>query len=292
MRFRYSITLSSFRNVDEQLEKVLETLAHQGYDAVEMFGETHTLDLKALNQTFHSFNVPVCGITGMWGSVNEAGRKRKLLSLNSDTLAYSEDYVKRCIKMCDLLGGYETNLCLFADDEFVAFDKNHGEVRADQKERLIQKRAIPTLSKLSRFAKDYSIQLLLEPLNRYNTPYCTTAKDAVSIAKELNQDNFGVLLDTFHMNIEEDSIEQAIVKSRGLLRHMHFSDNNRKMPGGGHINFQLLINTLSHIGYDKYISFEPNLSGNAYETATKSGLEFVKAIENTISDDKIIGSKR
>ena len=53
-----------------------------------------------------------------------------------------------------------------------AFDRNHGMVPEDQKECMIQRRAIPTLSKLSKFAKDYGIQLLLEPLNRYSTPYC------------------------------------------------------------------------------------------------------------------------
>jgi sugar phosphate isomerase/epimerase len=281
MRFKYSITLSSFRNVEERLERVLETLVHQDYDAVEMFGEPDRVDLKVLSQIFHSFKIPVCGITGMWGSVNEAGLKRRLLSIKSDTVAYSENYVKTCIKMCDFLGGYETNLCLFADDEFIAFDRNHGEVRADQKERLL-KRAKPTLSKLSRFAKDYGIQLLLEPLNRYNTPYCTTAKDAVLIANELNQDNFGVLLDTFHMNIEEDSIEQAIVKSRGLVRHMHFSDNNRRMPGSGHIDFRSIVKSLIRINYDQYVSFEPNLPDKNYERITRSGLDLITGIEKNI----------
>jgi len=117
---------------------------------------------------------------------------------------------------------------------------------------------------------------------RVDLDYCTTAKDAISIAKELNQDNFGVLLDTFHMNIEEDSIEQAIVKSRGLLRHIHFADNNRKMPGSGHLNFQLVVKSLGRIDYDKYISFEPNLPSKGYATATKIGLEFAETIERNI----------
>lgn len=278
MRFKYSITLSSFRNIEEPLEKILETLGHQGYDAVEMFGEPYEVDLKRLNEIFHSFNIPVCGITGMWGSVSEEGWKRKLLSLNTNIVAYSVEYVKRCIKMCHLLGGYEINLCLFADDKFVQFDRNHGVVPGDQKERIMQKTAIPTLSKLSRFAKDYGIQLLLEPLNRYSTPFCTTATEAISIANQLNQDNFGVLLDTFHMNIEEDSIEQAIMKSRGLLRHMHFADNNRKMPGYAHINFQEVVKGLKNVDYNHYISFEPNLTDKDYTVATKKGLEFIRSM--------------
>lgn len=183
--------------------------------------------------------------------------------------------------MCHSLGGFEVNLCLFADDEFLAFDRNHTVVPQDQKERLIQNIAVPTLSKLTKYASDYGIQLLLEPLNRYSTPYCTTTKEAIYIADQINQDNFGLLLDTFHMNIEEDSIEDAIMESGGLLRHTRFDDNNRKMPRSSHINFQSIIKSLNTIGYNKYISFEPILTNKEYETATKSGLELVKAIEKT-----------
>ena len=72
--------------------------------------------------------------------------------------------VKSCIKMCDFFGGSEVNLCLFADDEFVSFDRNHTLVSQDRKEGLIQRIAIPTLSRLTKYASDYGIQLLLEPI--------------------------------------------------------------------------------------------------------------------------------
>ncbi|MFZ0511029.1 MAG: sugar phosphate isomerase/epimerase family protein, partial [Candidatus Nitrosopolaris sp.] len=134
-------------------------------------------------------------------------------------------------------------------------------------------------SRLTKYASDYGIQLLLEPLNRYSTPYCTTAKDAIDVANQINQDNFGVLLDTFHMNIEEDSFEDAIMESSGLLRHTHLADNNRKMPGSAHINFHSIIKSLNSIGYDKYISFEPILTNKEYKTATKTGLDFIKTID-------------
>ena len=282
MTFKYSITLSSFRNIREPLEKTLERLTRQKYDAVEMFGEPNKLDLKSVNEAFRSFGIQVCGITGIWGSISEEGWKRRILTSNKEVLAYSQEYVKSCIKMCDFLGGCEVNLCLFADDEFASFDRNHILVSQDQKERLIQRIAIPTLSRLTKYASDYGIQLLLEPLNRYSTPYRTTAKEAVSIANQINQDNFGVLLDTFHMNIEEDSIEYAIMESRRHLRHTHFADNNRKMPGSAHIDFRSIIKSLSTIKYDGYISFEPILTDDRYETAIEDGLEAIKALERTI----------
>jgi sugar phosphate isomerase/epimerase len=153
-------------------------------------------------------------------------------------------------------------------------------VAQEHKVRLIQKIAIPTLSRLAKYSSDYGIQLLLEPLNRYSIPYCTTAKDAVGIASQINQDNFGLLLDSFHINIEEDSMEAAIMESRDLLRHIHLADNNRKMPGSAHINFKSIIRSLNSIEYDKYISFEPILTKKEYEIATKTGLEFIVTMQN------------
>lgn len=280
MTFKYSITLYSLRNI-EPIEQTLERLVRHGYDAVEMFGEPGTLDVRKLQEIFHLFDIPVCGVTGMWGSVTKDGWKRKLLSSDPSFITHSEKYVKRCVEMCQSLGGDKVNICLFADDQLGAFDRNHSVISEDQKVHVIQQ-VIPILSKLAGFAADHGVKLLLEPLNRYNTPYCTTAKDAVAIANQINQDNFGVLLDTFHMNIEEDSLEHAILKSEGLLQHTHFADNNRKMPGYAHIDFKSVVKSLEHIGYNQYISFEPILTDKEYESVTKNGLDFIKAIEKNV----------
>jgi sugar phosphate isomerase/epimerase len=277
MGFKYAITLSSFRNI-EAIEETLERLVYYGYDAVEMYGEPDKLDIRAIRDRLSSFNIAVCGITGMWGtSGNDEAGKRKLISCDQSILKYSKQYVKQCIKLCDELGGKELNLCLFADDHLQAFDRNHITLPDINKTRIIKNVLLPILDDLTRFAEDYSIMLLLEPLNRYSTPYCTTAKDAIDIAKQVNHSNFGILLDTFHMNIEEDSLENAILTSANLLRHTHFADNNRKMPGYAHIDFELVLKSLSHIEYNGFISFEPIL--NTYTlTSAKNGLNFIKSL--------------
>lgn len=277
MTYKYSITLSSFRHI-ESIEKTLDRLVYQGYDAVEMYGEPDKLDIRAMRETFSCFDITVCGITGMWGSSGrDDAHKRKLISRYQSVLKHSIEYVKRCIKLCHELGGKELNLCLFADDELATFDRNHIKLPDIKKIRVIQKVLLPILCELTRFADDYDIMLLLEPLNRYSTPYCTTAKDAVYIAKQVNHTNFGILLDTFHMNIEEDSFEYAILNSANLLRHTHFADNNRKMPGYAHIDFKLVLGSLNSVKYNGYISFEPILN-NDYLTSTQQGLNFIKSI--------------
>jgi sugar phosphate isomerase/epimerase len=81
------------------------------------------------------------------------------------------------------------------------------------------------------------------------------------------------------MNIEEDLFTDAIQSSRQLLLHMHFADNNRKMPGFAHIDFPTIVKSLKEIGYVGYISFEPTIADKKYKHATKYGLNFIKRIE-------------
>jgi sugar phosphate isomerase/epimerase len=270
---KYAITLASFRKI-EPIEDTLATLAKQGYDAIEMFGEPNEVDTKKLLDSLNSYGLSVCGVTGMWGSISGDGWKRKLLSSDPMLVQGSEQYVIDCLEMCNILGGHEMNVCLFADDMH-GVDRTHRIISANEKE-LFAAKAVPIMKRLCRKAEDYGIQLVLEPLNRYSTPYCATAKDAITIAQQI--DSLGVLLDTFHMNIEEDLFKDAIQSSSKLLRHMHFADNNRKMPGFAHIDFSTIVKSLIEIGYDGYISFEPNVPDKNYEHATRYGLDFVKRI--------------
>ena len=288
MKLKYAITLSSFCHI-EPIERTLERLQGQGYDAIEMFGEPQKMGMKKLRDIFDSFNFHVCGITGMWGSINEDSWKRRILSADRSITKHTEEYVMDCIKMCQSVGGNEMNICLFADSDMATFDRNHRSLSIDKKEAVIQK-AIPLLNTLSRFAKDYGVHILVEPLNRYNTPFCSSAKDAFVVANKVNHDNFGLLLDTFHMNIEEDSLEDTILKSRKLLRHMHLADNNRKMPGYAHINFQPIMRSLFGIGYNGYASFEPNVNDKDYENLTKRGLEFIKSLEKIVSSSSSLST--
>ena len=270
---RYAITLASFRNI-EPVGDTLATLAKQGYHAMEMFGEPSEIDAKKLLDSLNSYGLSICGVTGMWGSISTDGWKRRLLSSDPKLVQASEQYVIDCLKLCNTLGGHEMNVCLFADERN-GVDRTHRIVSPNEKE-LFAAKAVPIMRLLCTKAADYGVQLVLEPLNRYSTPYCATAKDAIAIAQHV--DSLGILLDTFHMNIEEDMFRDAIQSSSTFLRHMHFADNNRKMPGFAHIDFSTVIESLNEIGYDGFISFEPNIADRNYQHATKYGLDFVKRI--------------
>lgn len=272
---KYSITLASFRNV-EPLEETLSKLARSGLDAVEMYGEPGAVKVAKIKDNLQSFRIPVCGVTGMWGNVSKDGWKRKLLSSDRALVRASKKYVRDCVRMCTELGGDVMNVCLFADDPR-KFDGTHYIPTEQEKERMAR-RAAPILSELCKFAADNDVELVLEPLNRYSTPFCATAKDALKVVRLVNSDSLGILLDTFHMNIEEDSFKTAVQSTGGLLGHAHFADNNRKMPGFGHIDFCMIVKSLRKIGYKRYVSFEPNIFGRSYGDDLKTSLKFIRSL--------------
>ncbi|MGH9974335.1 MAG: sugar phosphate isomerase/epimerase family protein [Nitrososphaeraceae archaeon] len=278
---KYSVTLSSFKEIFESLFDALPVIKQLNYDAVEFIGEDNSdKDLENFTQALASHDLKVSGVTGMWGNVNSMAGCRRLLSVDADMVETAKRYVFRCIELCRQLGGQEFNICLFTDPNNTMPDFSHRVLSHKQKLRVIEK-TIPLLRSLSNYAKDHGVLLLLEPLNRYATPYCCTAADALHVCKAVDNPSFGMLLDTFHMNIEEDSFFHSIELARDFLLHMHFADNNRKMPGGGHIDFDSILDALHKISYKRYISFEPNLEENNYFNSLRDGVAYIKGLSAT-----------
>jgi len=276
MNQKYSITLSSFKDI-EPLEVTLERMTMLRFDAVDMYGEPDSVDVSSILDLFHSYNIPIIGITGMWGYASKESSRRKLITRNKSIFLQTQDYIRKCISLCEKLDGKLFNVCLFSDDSLVQIDKNHARLSESLKRELMSTIVNP-LREISLFAKDRGIDLLIEPLNRYSTPVCTTSTDAIYLVKSIAQENVGLLLDTFHMNIEEDSIEYSIKKSKGLLKHIHLADNNRKMPGFAHISFREIINALRELEFDGFMSFEPFVPDDHYENDIRSSIELIRSL--------------
>ena len=117
---------------------------------------------------------------------------------------------------------------------------------------------IEVLRRAAERARACGVRLALEPLNRYESDIVNSAADGLALLDEVGHSHLGLLLDTFHMNIEEPtyagSIEQ--VMAAGRLWHIHLGDSNRLPPGQGHIPFGDIIAALRRSGYDGYLSAE------------------------------------
>lgn len=270
----FSITLNSFLRLGS-LEHIIKILAEFGLRYIEIPGDPSNFSSKTNLEIFNTYNLSVLGVSGLW-TVSK-GMSPILLTKDQQILSYSKNYIKECIRMCNYYGGSILNVCLLSDYD-LKIDRNHELISYKDKKKLL-KRLLPILSELTYCSKDFGVYLLLEPLNRYSTPFCSNAADALFVSSNINDDHFAILLDTYHMNIEEKDFSYSIKRTKNFLKHIHFSDNNRKMPGLGHINFNSIFKALKKVQYTNYIGLEPILDKN-YITEIRQGLNFLNKISN------------
>ena len=159
-------------------------------------------------------------------------------------------------------------------------------------------RGLEGIASLADFAADRGVNLCLEVLNRFENHVLNTAEEGVAFVREVGKPNVKVHLDTFHMNIEENSFAEAIRTTGPLLGHFHTGENNRRVPGKGRLPWHEIGMALREIRYDGAVVMEPfvkqgggvgsdikvwrDLSGNADEAQmdedARRGLAFSRYV--------------
>ena len=137
----------------------------------------------------------------------------------------------------------------------------------------------------------HGVTMAIEPLNRFETFFLNTAADAAKLCAEINHPNVGVLFDTFHANIEEKEIGAGYRTVGRHLKHVHTCENDRGIPGSGHVEWPSVFAALRDVKYDGWLTIEsfgfalPNLSAAAAiwrdiekspESIASEGVKFLK----------------
>ena len=118
--------------------------------------------------------------------------------------------------------------------------------------------SVKSMREIIKVAEDCGVTYCVEAVNRFETCLINTAKEALEYIEDIDSKNIGVLLDTYHMNIEENNIGDAIrLVGADRLKSFHTGDNNRKAPGRGHIDWDEVFGALAEIGYRGRIVSEP-----------------------------------
>lgn len=117
-------------------------------------------------------------------------------------------------------------------------------------------RAAEALAALAPDLERHDVTLGLEAINRFETDLVNTAAEAAALARAAGTARVGVLLDSFHLNIEEKDIRAAIAGAADRLVHFHVSDNDRGVPGAGHLPWDQVRAGLADAGYDGWICAE------------------------------------
>ncbi|MFP4153262.1 MAG: 5-keto-L-gluconate epimerase [Alkalispirochaeta sp.] len=241
----------------------LAAVAAAGYDGAELAvrnaGEVSAAELKALAAS-HTLGIPAVGTGQMWGD--------ERLSLTAEDDAIRETAVSRI----------KEHIALAAElDALVIIGLVRGvfprpELRDASWEWLVE-----GLRELGAAADAAGVGIAIEAINRYETAYVNAARDGLDLIERVGRGSIGLLLDTFHMNIEEPDMAESIRICGDRLFHFHVADSNRWHPGAGHIDFPALINTLVDTGYDRWVSgeFLPKPDG---PTSIARGIEYLRGI--------------
>jgi D-psicose/D-tagatose/L-ribulose 3-epimerase len=112
------------------------------------------------------------------------------------------------------------------------------------------RRLVENLRPLADYAGEHGVTLALEPLNRFETSFMNTAEQVMEVVDKVDSPSLGVLLDTFHMNIEEHDPASAIRMCRGHLAHFHACGCDRGAPGTDQIPWPKIASALRETGYE------------------------------------------
>lgn len=120
-------------------------------------------------------------------------------------------------------------------------------------------RAIEGVREAVKAAEDCGVIFCLEVVNRFEHFIMNTAAEGIAFAKRVESPNCKILLDTFHMNIEEDSFRDSLLESKGWLGHFHLGETNRRPPGMGRMPWPEIFGALREIDYQGAVVMEPFL---------------------------------
>jgi D-psicose/D-tagatose/L-ribulose 3-epimerase len=125
--------------------------------------------------------------------------------------------------------------------------------------RVLTDRAIAGVKEAVKAAEDNDVLFCIEVLNRFEHFMMNTAEEGVAFAERVGSPNCKLLLDTFHMNIEEDTFRDSILRAGEWLGHFHLGECNRRPPGEGRMPWPEIFGALKEINYQGAVVMEPFL---------------------------------
>jgi D-psicose/D-tagatose/L-ribulose 3-epimerase len=226
--------------VNDGLLPVLEMLKKLGYDGVELPLFNLDLDYAAWGKKLDDLGLARTAVTIRVPGDNP-------ISPDATERAKGVELTRRALDCCaalgatHLVGPYHSALGHFSGAGPTADEWKWG---------------VESMRAVAEHAGSVQVTLGVECLNRFETYLLNTHADAARFAREVNHPHCKVMYDTFHANIEEKSIPDAIRACADVLCHVHISENDRSTPGQGNIRWGQNFDTLKEVGYDGWLMIE------------------------------------
>lgn len=229
---------SSWSNEDLQ---ILDHAAELGLDAVEIpLMELDAVDPMALRERAATAGVGLCTSVGLAENADPTSDDERVREA-------AVDFLERCVDVTADMGA-----TLFTGVTYAALGR-----RLDGRpSRVHLERAAEALRAAARHAARHGVTVGIEPVNRYETFLVNTAAQAVELADLVAEDNVGIHLDAYHMNIEEDEFEAPVRLVGERLVHFHLSESHRGIPGRGVVDWEAIMRGLHAIGHEGLVGLE------------------------------------
>ena len=239
MKYGMNLLLWSGEVTDDILQ-VCGQLKEIGYDGVELPIFNLDLDYAAIGAQLDSLGRGRTGVT-------VRGEEDNPISPDAAVRAKGIELTKKTLDCCaaagveTLVGPYHSALGLFSgagptEDEW--------------------KWGVDSMREVAEHAGAVGVKLGVEALNRFETYLLNAHADAARFVREVDHPSCGMMYDTFHANIEEKSVTDAVNAGGDKLFHIHISENDRSTPGKGGINWQENFDAISQCGYDGWLVIE------------------------------------
>jgi sugar phosphate isomerase/epimerase len=250
----------------DDLEKSMAHASLLGFDAIELFtASSDALDVATIKNLLEKYQLQLAAVGTGAGKVlhgltltdpDELIRKKAILFIEN-MISFGAYFNAPAI-----IGSMQGN---------IAIGFNHEQSLQWLAEGLIF---------LGKHAASLGVQLIYEPLNRYETNLMNTLSNGAQFLKTYQINHVGLLADLFHMNIEEVDIAASIRAHADFILHVHFADSNRRPVGNGHTNFKEIAKALKEINYQGYISAEAFPWPSPQEAASQTIDSFKQLFKN------------
>jgi len=227
-----------------ELEKLAPLVSKMGFDHIEIpVDDPTTLDFQKCKEIIEKagiYSISLCAAMSP---------DRDLIDPDPKIRENGVAYLKACLDGLAVVGG--KNLV----GPFYSAVGRTWQQTAEEREKDMQILVV-ILKDLAEYAAQKGAVLGLEPLNRFETSFITTADQAIELVDRVNHPACKIMLDTFHMNIEENSMGDAIRRVGSRLVQVHSNENNRGTPGAGHIPWKEVAQALKDIKFDGILVIE------------------------------------
>lgn len=227
--------------VTEEHFPILEKIKKTGYDGVEIpLFDGDAEHYKNIKKELDNLGLGCTTVTVVNAETNPISPDASIRKAALDRIKWALDMTS--VMGGDLLAGpYHSALGVFSGQPPTADER---------------KRAVEVLTQAADHAQKVKVKIAIEYLNRFECYFLTNAMDAKNLVREINHPYFGTMYDTFHANIEEKNISQAIASMEDTYVHVHISENDRGTPGSGHVHWDETFKALRKAKYDGWLTIE------------------------------------